>query len=214
MNDDWRLRIDLHDHGVAHRLGEMLESEELEHDLQRSFQDRVVVSVDGAELFLYSADRAQAQAADALVRRLASQHGWQLDAELRRWHPTAELWEDPDNPLPADADQAQAEDSIRNAGEQRDSAEQGYPEMEVRVTCASRHEASELSGRLEDEGIANIHRWSWVLIGANDEDDATALAQRLRDELPSATITVDTNPRAIWDSLPGNPFAILGGLAG
>ena len=27
-------------------------------------------------------------------------HGWTVDAELRRWHPAAEDWEDPDKPLP------------------------------------------------------------------------------------------------------------------
>ena len=47
MNDDWRLHIDLHDDGIAHRLGESLQAEELEHDLERSFADKVVVSVDG-----------------------------------------------------------------------------------------------------------------------------------------------------------------------
>ena len=214
MNDDWRVRVDLNDEGFAHRLGETLEAEELEHDLQRAFSDRVVVSTDGPEVFLYTADRAQAQAAARVVDRVASEHGWQVEPELRRWHPTAEIWEDPDNPEPADPEQTRAEDEIRNAGERRDSAEQGYPDMEVRVTCASRHEAAELSGRLEDEGIANIHRWSWVLIGAADEAGAEALAARLRDELPGAEIAVETNQRKLWDNMPGNPFAWLGGLAG
>ena len=214
MNDDWRLRVDLHDHGFAHRLGETLQAEELEHDLARSYGDRVVVSVDGPEVFLYSADRSQAEAAQRLVARIADEHHWEIESELRHWHTTAELWEDPDVPLPADATQTAAEDASRNAGERRESAEQGYPEMEVRIECASRHQAGELSDRLSREQIVNIHRWNWVMIGAADEQSATALAQRLRGELPGATITVDTNPRAIWDNLPGNPFAILGGLAG
>ena len=214
MNDDWRVRVDLHDEGFAHRLGETLEAEELEHDLQRAFSDRVVVSIDGAEVFLYSADRAQAEAAGRVVDRVASEHGWHVESELRHWHPTAEVWEDPDSPEPAGPEQTHTEDEIRYAGERRDSAEQGYPDMEVRVSCASRSDAASLSQRLEDEGIVNIHRWSWVLIGANDEDDAQALASRLRDELPDTEITVEANRRKVWDSMPGNPFAWLGGLAG
>jgi hypothetical protein len=214
MNDDWRVRIDLHDHGFAHRLGESLEAEELEHDLRRSFADRVVISTDGPEVFLYAADRAQAEAAQRLVQRVASEHGWQLDAELRRWHPVAEIWEDPDNPEPSTSTQQRGEEQIRNAGERRDSAEQGYPDMEVRVSCESRHDAGELSDRLEGEGIANIHRWNWVLIGANDERDAEAIADRLRGELPGATIAVESNMRTIARNMPGNPFAWLGGLAG
>ena len=65
MNDDWRLHIDLHDHGFAHRLGETLQAEELEHDLERSFHDKVVVSVDGTDVFCYAGSRAQAEAAAA-----------------------------------------------------------------------------------------------------------------------------------------------------
>ena len=214
MNDDWRVRVDLQDAGSAHRLGETLQAAELESDLRRSYSDRVVVSIDGGEVFLYAPDRSQAQAAQQLVERVASEHGWTVSSELRRWHPEAEIWEDPESPEPVTDDQHTAEDGIRNAGERRDSAEQGYPDSEVRVTCASRHEAGELSDRLSSEGIANVHRWDWVLIGANDEDDAKAIAQRLRGELPGAQISVESNMRKVWNQLPGNPFAWLGGLAG
>lgn len=214
MNDDWRVRVELHDDGFAHRLGETLAAEELEHDLERSFNDRVVVSREGRQLFLYAADREQAERAQRLVVRVATERDWQVESELRHWHPVSEVWEDPDNPEADDARRRAAEGEIRNAGERRDSAEQGYPDMEVRVTCDSRREAGALSQRLRDEGIVNIHRWDWVLIGANDEDDANALAQRLRGELPDARISVETNMRKLRDNLPGNPFAFLGGLAG
>ena len=42
MNDDWRLRIDLHDEGRAHVLSGRLEALALEHDLRASFGDRIV----------------------------------------------------------------------------------------------------------------------------------------------------------------------------
>ena len=214
MNDDWRLQVDLHDDGFAHRLGEALRAEELEHDLQSSFADRVIVSVDGPEVFLYAGDRAQTEAAERVVRRVATDHGWELTAELRRWHPVAEIWEDPDNPEPSTPDQLDTEEEIRNAGERRESADEGYPEMEVRVNCASWREARELSSRLGDEGVVNVHRFDWVLVGANGEDDADAIAERLRGELPGADISVEANMRRAWDDAPGNPFAWLGGLAG
>jgi len=214
MNDDWRVRVDLHDNGFAHRLGESLQAEELESDLRRSFADRVVISIDGDEMFLYAADRAQAEAAQQVVQRIASEHGWRLDTELRRWHPVAEIWEDPDNPEPTTSGQERTEEQIRNAGERRESAEEGYPAMEVRVTCGTRHEAVELSERLGHEGLPNVHRWNWVLIGARDEQDGNAIAARLREELPGAEVAVESNMRAVWDSRPPNPFAWLGGLAG
>jgi hypothetical protein len=214
MNDDWRLRIDLHEHGFAHRLGERLAAGELEHDLTRSFRDRAVVSVEGSELFCYTGTRDQAERAEKLIREIAQHEGWEIEIGLAHWHPQAERWEDPDAPLAAGAGAAAAEREDRLEQEREESTEQGYPEFEVRVQCGSRHEAGELSHRLSDEGIANIHRWSWVLIGARDEDDGHAIAERLRGELPGAEISVESNLRAVWDSRPGNPFAWLGGLAG
>jgi hypothetical protein len=214
MNDDWRLHIDLHEHGLAHRLGETLQAEELEHDLERSFRDKVVVSVDGNDVFCYAGSRAQAEAAQRLIERLIADQQWEADVELRHWHPVAERWEPPDDPEPANAAEAAAEHAERIADERAQSAEQGYPEYEVRVQARSRGDARDLVQRLDDDGITAIHRWSVVLIGANDSDAANALAERLRNENPGLEIAVELNGREVWKDLPGNPFAVLGGLAG
>jgi hypothetical protein len=215
MNDDWRLRVTLHEHSFAHQLSEALQAVELEHDLERAFHDRVVVSVDGSDLFCYAGTREQAQAAGQLIRRLAGEQGWELEIELSRWHPVAERWESPDEPLPADTDAAAAERAERAAAERTESSQQGYPEFEVRIGCDSRGEAAELSERLEQEGIPNVHRWSYVLVGVTDEEAGGQLAERLRGELPAgAQVSVERNLRAVWDDAPGNPFAVLGGLAG
>ena len=214
MNDDWRLHIDLHDHGFAHRLGETLQAEELEHDLQRSFADKVVVSVDGNDVYCYTDTRAQAEAAGRLIDKLIADQHWEADVELTHWHPTAERWEPADTPEPTDPEQLAREHAERIADERAESAAQGYPEYEVRVQCASRGDAHELVGRLESESIPAIHRWSVVLIGATDSDSAEQLARRLRGELPGLEITVELNGRGVWKDMPGNPFAVLGGLAG
>lgn len=214
MNDDWRLHIDLHEHGFAHRLGEALQAEELEHDLERSFRDKVVVSVDGGDVFCYAGSRAQAEAAQRLIERLIADQGWEAEVELRHWHPQAERWEPADEPEPVDPAQAAAEHAERIADERAESAEQGYPEYEVRVQARSRGDARDLVKRLEDEGISAIHRFSVVLIGADDSDAADALADRMRTENPGLEVTVELNGRGVWKDMPGNPFAVLGGLAG
>lgn len=215
MNDDWRLRIDLHEHSLAHQLSELLVSVEIEHDLERSFRERVVVSVDGSEVFCYAGTRAQAQAAEQLIRQLAAQHGWELEVRLDHWHPVAEQWESPDEPLPSSDADAARERADRAAAERSESAEQGYPEFEVRIHCGTRGDAGEVSDRLQQEGIPNVHRWSYVLVGVADEDAGAQLAERLRGELPAGTqIAVERNRRAVWEDMPGNPFAVLGGLAG
>ena len=49
------------------------------------------------------------------------------------------------------------------------------------------------------------------MAGADTEDDAEALAERLRTEAPNgATVHVEGNGRAIFPSL--YPFAVFGGL--
>jgi hypothetical protein len=215
MNDDWRLRIDLHDQGFAHRLSELLEAEDLEHDLERSLHDRVLVSIDGAHVFCYAGTRDQAEAARELISRLASEHGWELGIELAHWHPTAEQWEDPDAPLPAADAHSPGEQDERIAQERAESEQQGYPEYEVRIQCASRAAAGELSDKLKHEGIPVLHRWSYVLVGATDEQSAEELAQRVRQEAPAgSTVTVEVNQRSIYDYLPRSPFIFLGGLGG
>jgi hypothetical protein len=215
MNDDWRVRIDVHDDGVARRLTEQLEADELEHDLEQSFHDRVVLSVDGPVLFAYAGSRAQAQRVADLVTRLAPEHHATVDVQIARWHPVSEEWESADEPLAVSAAEAEQEREERVEDEREGSAERGYPEFEVRVQCASRHDASELSHRLDGEHVPHVHRWNYLLIGATDEDSARALAERLRGEAPAGSeVVVERNRRALYEDRPFNPFTLLGGLGG
>lgn len=215
MNDDWRLRIDMHDHGLARELGEHLDAEELEHDLERAFQDRVVVSVEDQSVFCYTGSRSQAERAEAYIRQVVEAHGWNVDIQLSHWHPVAERWEDPDTPLPADAATAEHEREERVEQEREDSAEQGYPEMELRVQCASRADAGALSERLDADGIPHLRRHSYLLIGATDEDAAASLAERVRGLCPATCeLSVERNRRAIYDNRLWSAFTLLGGLGG
>lgn len=211
MNDDWRLKIDLHEDGLAHQLGETLGAEQVEHDLERTFHDRVVVSVDGSEVFCYTGTREQAGRAEQLIRQVAGEHGWKIDVELTHWHAEAELWESPD----AETGDYIEEREERVESEREESAAQGYPDLEVRIQCKSHHDASQLSARLKAEDMPHVHRWTYILVGATDEDSAQALAERLRGESPSgAVVTVEANRRAIYDNRLWSPFSVLGGLGG
>ncbi len=215
MNDDWRLRIELADGGQAGQLTEELKAHTLPDDRTRSIHDRIVVSHDGAEVFCYAGTREQAQATRTAIEQLVAERGWPAAYELKHWHPTAEEWEDPDLPLPA-TDAERAEEVQRRVAQERvDSEQQGYPEFEVRVQCASRGEAGELAERLRDAGIPVVHRWSAVLLGAADEASANQLAERVRGLAPSGSaVSVEGNLRAIYDERPWRPFSVLGGLGG
>jgi hypothetical protein len=212
MNDDWRLQVDLHDPQHAEPLLERLDARELEHELSGAFHDRVVVSRDDARIFLYGGSKEQIEGARELLLGLAEKHGWSLDVELRRWHPTAEEWEDPDKPLP-DGEGAKAEREELMAAERRHSEESGDPEFEIRVDLPSRHDAADFAKRLRSENLPAVHRWRFLLVGATDEDSAKALAERIRSEAPAGSrVSVEGTWKEAYAELPPNPFAVLGGL--
>jgi hypothetical protein len=214
MNDEWRLEVDPQEERHGHALTEQLEARELEHDLSVDYGDRVIVSREEGRVFLYAGSREQVERARELVLGLAREHEWTVEAEIRRWHPVAEEWEDPDNPLPTSAGEERAEHEELMRGEDRETEERGYPEYEVRVDLGSRHEAVEFAKKLREEGLPNVHRWRFVLVGAVDEDAAKALAERIRAEAPSdGKVVVEGTWRTIWNERPGTPFAFMGGLA-
>jgi hypothetical protein len=215
MNDDWRLQVDLHDERRPSQLVERLDARELEHDLSDSFHDRVIVSRDDATIFLYAGSREQAESARELIGALDEQHGWDAGVELKRWHPVAEDWEDPDKSLPAGESAEDAEREALMAAERRQTEASGHPEFEVRVDLPSRHDALSFSERLRGEGLPTVHRWKYLLVGAEDEDSAKALAERIRGEAPGgSSVSVEGTWQAAYDERPPNPFAILGGLGG
>ncbi|MFN8162055.1 MAG: hypothetical protein U0R52_13525 [Solirubrobacterales bacterium] len=215
MNDDWRLTIELEEHGLAHGLAEDLDAGEIEHDLKDSFGDRVIVTHDGPNVFLYAADREQAEKAEKMVRDEAGKYGWDVRLAVERWHPDALAWEDPDKPLPASPAGEAEEHEELIAEERSEAVEHGYPEWEVRVDLPSHHDAVALSRRLDAEGLQNVRRWKYLVVGAIDEDGAEALAERLREEAPEdSDVKVEGTFQAARHEAPPNPFAVLGGLGG
>jgi hypothetical protein len=214
MNDDWRVEVDFVAEHLADALRERLDAQELEHDLSRSFDDRVVVSRNGPRIFLYAGDRKQAEKALALAERLAEKESEEVDFSFTRWHPEAEEWRPAERPLPEDAESRTAEHAARVDHERQETEETGYPEYEVRIDLPSRAEARDLVERLSSEGLRSVHRWKYVLLGAADEDSANELADRVRGEVPpGSTVVVEGTWREASAERPHSPFSFLGGLA-
>jgi transcriptional regulator of acetoin/glycerol metabolism len=220
MSDDWRLRVVLDDRAEARELAKRLAEFESQHDLSDAFHDRVVVSHDDAEVFCYGDTREQVEAAQRTIRSIAGDHGWQLTTELKHWHPVAEEWEDPDQPLPGDDAALAAERAEAMHSEDEESRQQGFPDFEVRVRCPSRRDAERLAERLRSEGIPTVHRWEFVVLGAADEDSARALAERIRREAPpGSAVVAEASVADVASESPlatpfNNPFAVFGGLGG
>jgi hypothetical protein len=216
MSDDWRLQAGLFDDGAARELTERLAAERLGENVETAFGDQQIVSVDGPDVFCYAGERAHAELAADAIRTIAAERGWDVELRLKRWHPTAEEWEDADVPLPTTDAERAAEHARRVAKEREESAERGYAEYEVKIQCSSHRETVELAERLQEEGLPLLRRWRYLLIGASDEDAANALAERLRAEAPAgSTVVAEVSQRAAWDDDPSRgSFAVFGGLGG
>jgi hypothetical protein len=212
MAEDWRVRVTLGEQKDAVALVERLEAMELERDVMERLGGRVVVSRDGPDVFLYADTEDAAREAERVVRSLLEEHAWAGDVDLRRWHPDAEEWKPPEVPLPDTEEERKAERHELMERESAESDAEGFPEWEVRIELAHRHDAVELERRLKSEGLPCTRRWRFVFVGAQNEEEANDLAERLRGEAPPGSkVTVEGTFESVRSRVP-NPFAFLGGL--
>jgi hypothetical protein len=213
-NDDWRLQVDFVAEGAADALQDLLDAEELEHDLSKAFQDRVIVSRNETTLFLYAGDQGQAEKAQALVERLAREDEEEIKIDFRRWHPLSETWEPADKPMPDEPDEERAERQVAIEREMKETEERGYPLFEVRVDLPSRGEAKRFADQLRADGLQVVRRWKYLLVGAIDEDHARELAAQIRSEAPAGSEVVAQGTLQSTYAEVRKPFAFLGGLLG
>ena len=134
-------------------------------------------------MFAYAGTREQAERAEQLIRKVAAEHGWKFESELKHWHPTSEQWEDPDCPSPRPTPTGWR---VRGAdgAERAESEAQGYPEYEVRIQCQTHRKTLELAERLRAAGLPAVHRWRYLLLAAVNQASAEELADRVRELCP------------------------------
>jgi hypothetical protein len=212
MNDEWRVTIRLHGHGPAGAVAGYFEGTDLDHDLSVAFHDTVIVTHTDSEVFLYAGSRQQAEGAKQVAERVLSERGDEADVELTRWHPIAEEWEDPDTPLPADVEAKIAEHKALMETERREYHERGTPEFEVRIDLPSHHEAVRFAKLLKSEGWPLVHRWRFILIGAEDEDEAKEILAKIKPGVPEGDkIAVEGTWAMAYAERPENnaPFRVL-----
>jgi hypothetical protein len=209
MADDWRVSVTVED--GSGRLLRSLHEREVRNDLQEELGGRVAVSSDGPHIFLYAGTRQAADAALAQLRETLAEHDLGGEPQLHRWHPIEERWEDPDVPLPTDEAGREVEEERRDEND----AETPVAEWEVRVELESHADAEALGAELEQEGYLVTRRWKYLLLGVTTEEEATALAERLKAEAPrGAKVQVEPGMGIVWESMPRNPYAVFGGLGG
>jgi len=216
MADDFRLQIELDASGDGFSFAESMRELSLERDARKRLGDRVAVSAEGPRVFVYTDTEEAANEARRVIAPLLAEHSL-TDSALRltRWHPEEERWEPVDKPLPSTPEEEAAEHAVEEADETAESVEQGFAEWEVRVELPSHHETVQFADRLEHEGIPVLRRWKFVLVGAPNEDEAQALAQRIESEAPQGSkVHAEISGAAVWKVGDPFPFAVFGGLGG
>jgi hypothetical protein len=216
MAEDWRVTVGLDEEGHSDRLLAALHARDVEGDARKQLGDRVAVSGDDNQLFLYADTERAAHQAEQIVGQLLAAHKIKGTFKLDRWHHEEEEWEEASVPLPSTAAEKRAEHERLEQQEVADARATGLAQWEVRIELDSHHDAVALAEQLRQEGFDHVvRRWKYLLVGTADEDDAHALAERLTVEAPpGTTIHIEPGGGVAWQMMPRNPFAVFGGLGG
>jgi len=190
MADDWRIHITVEEpEGLLDRLGDALggEARELAEELEKR---RLAVSRDDDELFVYASSRGEAARAREIIDAVLREQGIEAKtSRIEHWLDAEDRWDD-DPP-----------------GEtwEEEELERGFAPWEVRVALPSHREARELAEKLESEGYSVERRWKYLIVGTASKEDAGRLAERVHGE-------VEPGGDLVWETVPGNPFAVFGGM--
>lgn len=191
-SNDWRVVVHLHQAGTAKQAVTALTAHQVEDEVHQRLGGRVALGSDDSELvFLYTHSQDAAAAAVQAVNDLLAGHGMTADLSTDRWHPVEEEWEPADVPLPSGDAAIQAERARLDAVETRESLAAGVALYEVRVQLQSHHDSVALADRLAADGYAVVRRWRFLVVGANNADQAEEFRAAIQAVAPAgAQITV------------------------
>jgi hypothetical protein len=216
MAEDWRVTVTIDSPDNVESVLQALHELDVRQELRDQLGGRIAVSSDGPSIFLYADTRRGAEAAERALREVLEEYALEEDPRLDRWHPLEERWEDASVPLPSTDDARRTERERLDEQDEQDSERTGIAQWEVRIEVPTPRDAERLADALERDGLTVVRRSTYLLIGANDRDEADELAQRLQAESPEgAYVHVEPGSGLAWQLRPSNPFAVFfGGLAG
>jgi len=215
MNDDFRVHFTLPKHANPKDLQQSFQDTGLTHLLGEQLQ-HIAVSIDGNEVFLYAGSDEDAEQVAAAVTAFGKESGWTITPEIRRWHPDAEDWEDVNAAEPTTPSEVAAEHAKVIAAERAETAKYGITEWEVRVECDSHADCVSLAATLRGEGIPNVRRSRYLLIGATDEDTGAQLVERVKGIAGVTAARVESTLRGVEMAAAeekgrANPFRLFTG---
>lgn len=183
MADDWRVTVTFRDEADVQQAVRSVREHEVEDDVRSRLGHRVAMSVDGPTVFLYAGTEDMARETDRVVREVLARRQLSAEFALDRWHPLEEDWEDASVPMPDTGEQRAAEHQRLIDAETQQSLAVGQAGWEVHVDLPSHRQAVQLAERLQAEGRPVIRRWKYLVLGANNEDDARSLAEAIRQQI-------------------------------
>lgn len=187
MSDEWRVEVHLEHEGHGLTLGDRLRSLDLDDDARKRLGERVVVTRDGARMFLYVGSQDEAREAERVARDLATSDGLEAKTRITRWHPDGDEWRDASAPEPQTEVQRAEEHRAHEKAEEREAKKTGHADWELRVDLESLDDTRALADRLSEKGIDHHRRWKHLLIPAATEEHAAELADRVREVAPAET---------------------------
>jgi hypothetical protein len=193
MADEWRVEVELGDERHHLTLGERLRSLDLDDEARKRLGDRVIVTRDGAHMFLYAGSEAAAREAERVAREMVASEGLSGEVRVTRWDEAEEAW--------ADASGAPGPAADRREYEQAWSD----PDWEVRIDLPGLRETLDVAKRLAGEGLEVRRRWHHLLVGADTEGEAAELAKRLASE-----VSEGANVRVEPGGVPHPVFVFMG----
>ena len=202
-HNDWRVTISVADPARVHRAKQAVAACQVEEDTHRRLGRAVAMGSGGTQIFLYAGTELAAREAERVPREVLAGEGIEARFALHRWHPLEEEWEDAAAAMPRTDDERRAEHQRLLDSETAESLSAGIAQWEARVEFPSHREAVALAARLRGEGRMVVRRWRFLVVGANNEDDARELAGQLRAEAPPDA-TVRTEHSGVF--LPFIPF--------
>jgi hypothetical protein len=202
-SSDWRVTISLADQAHAEQARRSFSEHEVEEDVHLRLGRNIAVGAGDSQIFLYAGTENAARQAEQVARDVLADQGIEAEFALHRWHPIEEEWESPDVAMPRTEAERQAEHQRLEAAETAESLATGAAQWQARVELPSHRDAVALAAKLDSAGRTVVRRWKFLVVGANNEDDARALADQIRGEAPAGA-TVSAEPAGV--RLPFIPF--------
>ncbi len=193
---DWRVTISLTGQAHVEQARQSISEQEVEQDVRQRLGRNIVVGAGDSQIFLYAGTELAATEAERTAREVLGQLGIEAEFALHRWHPIEEEWQSPDVAMPRTEDERQAEHQRLEDAETADSVAARSAMWQARVELESHREAVALAHKLQGEGYPVVRRWKFLVAGANNEDDAKALAEHIRQEAPPGA-TVFAEPAGV-----------------